>query len=428
MASIYNQTTGETEAKLIEFIGDPEIAGARLERGWTEIAGAAASGNTVNELVLAMNGVKTYTDPKANGKTYGGTYVNSVTKATDEFERSGAARDCQIIQTLTLVKTIANAAALLALTPRVHKKNTITHPFELNQGEHDLYEYFYDNLNPASVTVLKDTITDKELLVGLALGGVDPTNWATSTSYTAGDIRENPTDGVVYICRGTHTSGVFATDRRDGWWVPYWTYVDRDFRQKSDGTATFIVTLRKTAYIMTGNEEYAWQAATKNRDEEETIIYPDVDGYYSQVILDDAKTNTADMTAAIPNAPANHVLKTVKREPKGEGAYDVIRVTVNQGGGGSYEAWPNTAKDEDTEYTEYRRVHNTAGVAEEQKRTWILNRSIRHLLLQSNAASHISGGVQFPRAGMYSKYDQRWPGKYIATKITFVTEGAWAAE
>ena len=428
MASIYNQTTAEADAKLIEFIGDPEIAGARLVRGWTEIAGAAASSNTVNELVLTMNGVKTYTDPKANNKAYTGTYVNSVTKATDEFERSGASRDCQIIQTLTLVKTIANSTALLALTPRVHKKNTITHPFELNQGEHDLYEYFYDNLNPASVTVLKDTITDKQLLVGLALGGSDPTNWVTSTAYTAGLIRENPADGVVYICRVAHTSDVFATDRREGRWAPYWTYVDRDFRQKSDGTATFVVTMRKTAYIMTGNEEYAWQAATKNRDEEETIIYPDVDGYYSQLILDDAKTNTDDMTAAIPNAPANHVLKMVKREPKGEGAYDVIRVTVNQGGGSSYEAWPNTAKDEDTTYTAYRRVHNAAGAAEEQARTWIINRSIRHLLLQSNAASHISGGIQFPRAGLYSKYEQRWPGKYIATKITFVTEGAWAAE
>lgn len=429
MASILDQTTAEANARLIEFVGDPQVAGAKLTRGWLEIAGQAATGNTVNELVLTLNGVKTYTDPKANNKTYGGTYVNSITKANDEFDRGNADRSCKIIQTLTLVNTITSSTALLALTPRVHKKNTITHPFELNQGEHDLYEYIYENLNPASESVLLTTITDKQLLVGLALSGVEPADWATGTVYVAGDIRENPADGVVYICRAGHTSAAaFVTDRREGRWVPYWTYVDRDYRMNNDATATFIVTLRKTAYVMTGNEEHGWQHATNNRDEEETILYPDLDGYAAQIVMDDAKTNAADMTVATPAAPANHVLKTVVRRPNGEGSYDVVRVTVNQGGSGLYEAWPNTAKEDLTPYHEYRQTYNTAGVPEEQKRTWILNRSIRHLVTQSSAAQHVSGGIQFPRAGLYSYYTPFGIGKYIATKITFVTEGAWNPE
>lgn len=431
MASILDQTTAEADARLIDVVGDPQIAGSVLKRGWLEIAGQAASGNTVQELYATLNAVKTYTDPKANNKTYGGTWVNSVTRALDEFERGGATRDCSIIQELTKVTSISAIADLTALTPRIHYKNTITHAEELNYGDHSMYEYIYENLNPASRTTLISGLTNKQLLVGLPLGNSDPTNWAQNTAYTVGNIRENATDGVVYICRKAHTStaaGTFADDFREGYWAHYWSYVDRDYREMNNGTATFVVTFRLTKYELTGNEEYGWQHATKNRDEEETILYPNVDGYYAQLILDDAKTNATDMTNATPAAPANHVLKVVKRVPKGSGAYDVMRVTTNQGGNASYEAWPNTAKDEDTEYTEYRRTYNAAGVVEEQKRTWILNRSIRRLLLQSAATAHISGGIQFPRAGLYSRYEERWPGRYIATKITFVTEGAWAVE
>jgi len=369
-----------------------------------------------------------YTAPQANGKAYGGKWANTNVSAIDEFDRGGANRGCAIIQTLTKVSEVANSTALLALTPRVHKKNTITHPMELNQGEHDLYEYFYENLDTNAETVLTATITDKQLLVGLALGGAEPTDWQAATGYSAGDIRENPADGVVYIARANHTSAAaFVTDRREGLFVPYWTYVDRDYRENKDATATFVVTLRKTAYIMTGSEESKWQNATKSKDEKETVTYPNVDGYYAQIALDDAKTNAADMTAATPAAPANHVLDTVVKGPSGDGKYNVVRVTVNAGGSVA-EAWPNTAKDYDVTFTAYRRVADTAGTMVEQKRIWIGNESRRHLILQSAASSHCSGGIDFPRAGWNTSYYPSGPGRYIAIKYTYVTEGAWEDE
>ena len=429
MASILEQTTNNADARLIQVVGDPEIAGAQLIRGWPEIAGSAASGNAVEDLFTTLNAVTTlYTDPQANGSVYSGKWVNSEIKALDEFERGGAMRNCAIVQMLTKVSQVASSTDLLALTARVKKHNWITHAEELNYGEHTEYTYIYENLDPSAETVLMDTITDKQLLVGLPLGASEPTDWAQNTAYSAGDIREDPTDNVVYICRVNHTStatGVMADDFREGNWAHYWSYVDRKFQNNRDHTATFMVVFRLTAYLLSGNEEIGWQNETKTRDEKETILYPNVDGYNAQLIFDDAKTNADDMTAATPAAPVDHVLETIRRVPAGDGSYNVTRVTVNSGGELA-EAWPNTAKDYAVKHIEYRRVANTSGVMVEQKRTWTGNESRRHLILQSAAAQHCSGGIDFMKAGWDTHYTMVGRNRYVAVKYTIVDSGSWA--
>ena len=42
-------------------------------------------------------------------------------------------------------------------------------------------------------------------------------NWVTGHLYTRGEYVHH--DGKNYICEGTHTSGVFATDLADNWWI-----------------------------------------------------------------------------------------------------------------------------------------------------------------------------------------------------------------
>lgn len=196
MASIYNQTVTEADARLVRVDGDPKLPGFVLVRSWPQLAGAAASGDTVGSLVqtwLDGTPITTRTDPKANGVTYTGTFVVSGVDALDEDREGTSDRATTIIETLTKVTTVASSSDLS--NPFIRQNNLIVFPLRNETGEADGMVLTYSNLNPASRQVLMETVTDAQL--------------------------KAIADALV---TGTP-----------------WTYESRDFKEENDKTATFTV-------------------------------------------------------------------------------------------------------------------------------------------------------------------------------------------
>lgn len=150
MASILTQTINEADARLIRTIGTPTDAGFKLIRGWPWLAGAAASGATVHSLVVGLQSTTSYTDPKADGVTYSGTFVASENQAIDESERGDESRDCAIIQTLTLVKTVTTVASMG--TPFKDMDEITLNYLGFKTGNQKHIYHKYTNLNTAQRT------------------------------------------------------------------------------------------------------------------------------------------------------------------------------------------------------------------------------------------------------------------------------------
>ena len=196
MASHLNQTTTEAEARLIREVGDVGVAGSKLIRGWPWVAGNAASGETVQSLMATLRAVSSYTDPKANSKTYTGTYANSEVESRDETEFGTGERAPAIIQTLTKVDAVTAFASLSGLSPLISQENEILEPFGYGAGEGDVVAYRYVNISTGSQ--------------------------AACMAISDANLASIPGAG--------------------------WTYVDRKFEEQTDNTAVFTVLLRKVAW------------------------------------------------------------------------------------------------------------------------------------------------------------------------------------
>lgn len=267
MATILNHDTLEATARLVQYLGDPQMSGSKLVRCWPHLAGRSASDSDIKTLVEAINAVTTtYISPKANGVAYTGSYVNSQVKAIDEDDRGTENRACSIVQILTKVDSIGTVSDLYTANYRTTRTNEWLRSNELNRGEKDEWAFLYENMDANSRDVCMKTITDLQLLTWLvytedctdtwvgstsySLGAVVyvknkpyicisahtssdfttdlgasrwrvgqdvTTGWVTSTSYVVGDMVTN--SGNDYLCISAHTSGVFATDLAAGRWA-----------------------------------------------------------------------------------------------------------------------------------------------------------------------------------------------------------------
>jgi len=373
----FNTTTSENLAILVSKDKDPVKEGFTLTRMWTFLDATVADtlSTTLDSHPLVKN-------PQADGQTYTGDFASAKVVLEGGIDDNNQ-RYRKIIQTLILLALPANSTALLALDSRLKSNNEILSIAELNLGERDGYSYIFDNLAPVTVTVLMEIITDNELLIGLPLGGAAQTAWAGSTSYTVGLIRQF-TDGRLYICGIAHTSGTFATDLRDGKWQRYWQYVTREFEVLDNNTARFTVSFSKLSWKGTGNEEIQFSAANGNQSEQERILYPNLDSAQAQIVLDDAKTNTADMTGATPASPGGHVLKTIARISAGGGKYNVTRVTWEPIISISYDSWNNFTAEYEVTTPKFRRISGS-----DQIRFFVFTTYIKQTTSASAAHSYV---------------------------------------
>ena len=104
-------TTSEAQARLVQVLGESAVPGYKLTREWVYL-----DATVVDTLAVTLKSAGTYTNPKADGQTYTGTFVNSSVDAQCNIEDND--RQGRIRQTLTLVQDLddntdlTNAVAL----------------------------------------------------------------------------------------------------------------------------------------------------------------------------------------------------------------------------------------------------------------------------------------------------------------------------
>ena len=143
----------------------------------------------------------TITNPVVDGQPWSGTFANSKTTP-----KQGAFDDRSITVENELIKVlaIANLAALVvaAVEYEVTQKNEFLRPFATDYGENDLIAFVYRGINPAS----------RSICMGLADADLE--------------------DPAKFTPIGDNT----------------WTYLDREFKDQPDGTATFTIGFRKISW------------------------------------------------------------------------------------------------------------------------------------------------------------------------------------
>jgi hypothetical protein len=94
-----NLTTATTDsvARFVAAEGDPQAYGFKLTRRWEKVHAAY-----VDSLIVALNSVKRYTDPKADKQSYTGTFIQAQNRP--EVDREDA---IEVVQTLVKVRTQA---------------------------------------------------------------------------------------------------------------------------------------------------------------------------------------------------------------------------------------------------------------------------------------------------------------------------------
>jgi hypothetical protein len=196
--SLLFTTTAEGDARLVRKDKDCSKPGFSLTRAWPHIDPTYA-----DALSVALDAVATYTDPKADNQSYTGTFVNSKV-VCDEGDAETSERHVTILQTLILVSAPADTAALAALAGLITQGNLLKEPFGLKVpgndgtiGEEDTISYRWHNIATSSRTTLM-AITDANLVSGLPGAG--------------------------------------------------WSYIQREFKEEDDNTATFTVVFQKIAW------------------------------------------------------------------------------------------------------------------------------------------------------------------------------------
>ena len=157
-AVLYDQTTTEADARLVSVEGLPHEAGFILTRTWPGLAVKAASGDTIDDLFIALNAVTNYSNPKANNQTYSGSFVNSETRAIDDDPPGRSERMGIIIQTLTKIKTTVILAGLGVADPAATEE--LLNFLELEEGDKSLRFKTYRNLDARKMEAWLDvTVT-----------------------------------------------------------------------------------------------------------------------------------------------------------------------------------------------------------------------------------------------------------------------------
>lgn len=147
-------TTNESEARLVNVIGQPQDAGFKLVREWPWIQGARpnTSAADVKTLIDALNSCTIRTNPKANNDSYRGRFLLSENRVLDENDAGTGDRRVSIIQTLTKVKAVTDVTSLG--TPDKGAEYEILNFLGFEQGYGNYLYHIYRNLNPAQ----RDTV------------------------------------------------------------------------------------------------------------------------------------------------------------------------------------------------------------------------------------------------------------------------------
>lgn len=366
-ASILNQTTGESEARLVKTEGEPAEYGFRLTRCWAFIAGAAATNNTVAELMTNLNAVLTYTNPKANNKTYTGAFVSSKVWAEDENTQGTSDRHCTILQTLTLVRAVtvvsdlgapvkdadqtvmnfgqfqegakyrvwqryynlnpANRAAIMALTPtesgyRLHKREFKT---ERDMTGTFVCEFLIDAWDNESGTTPNRVQTVSNLY--------DMANYSPKNDLP-GLVRRQ-TLGADGLTSNAVTEIMGNIAAQSGWFVDNIAIAEKgnsEYGIRWDQTKA----RDTTQYVVT-----RFAAAYGNRPEVQQVTWYLLTSNDASLICADAYANRTNMTAATYTpALAGHVLQDVTSRPGPNGSYEVERATWKPTT--AYYAWPES--------------------------------------------------------------------------------------
>lgn len=388
----YSQTTAEADARLIGYTGSPDKAsdatdaGAVLRRGWFYLAGQAASGNTVQELIVALQGVATYTDPKANNKPYTGTWVNSEVQSSDENSEGTSDRATHILQTLTRVLSPTTAAHLGDISPKILQTNEILDIFAVNEGERDLVALSWENINPSSRSSL------------MALADADLENIANS---------------YITSC----------------------SYDQRKWEEQTNKTGVFSILCRKTTFV---NENFSpyyvrWTPNIGRMEESEIATWPNLTANAATTIYDDAKTNEDNMVAsAYLPAPTGHKLKTVEKRHDGEGGYSIVRTTYKPASSTNLQ-WP-PGQDETNcffAFRRYRKYTDSTSHTISQVRIWTFERRQKYASSLTEAQNFINDwtGSVYSTYGYPTKvnYEQRDADglKWVATFEYLYDDSGW---
>lgn len=195
-------TLTDDEARIQLVAGTPQTGDLSLTRYWPNIANSH-----VETLTTTLNATRTVTSFVQEGVTRTGTYAVSAVRG-EKDEADGAGR---VYQTLTQYTALSGAtdeainAELDALRSTVTYDNEILNLFGLQTGEGDALAMVWRNLDVSSRDKACVTLTDAQ---ALALGAGIPTGFT-------------------------------------------WTYAGRKWQEEQNGTATFIVALKKTVWSNT---------------------------------------------------------------------------------------------------------------------------------------------------------------------------------
>lgn len=97
---VLNTATTDSLARFESSLGDPQHVGFALTRRWERINATSADG-----LMTSLNGVLTYSSPKADNQAYSGTFIQS--KLTPEVRPDDSV---DLVQTLVKVKSATDSA------------------------------------------------------------------------------------------------------------------------------------------------------------------------------------------------------------------------------------------------------------------------------------------------------------------------------
>ena len=240
---------------------DPIDATATLIRFADEIDIAQA------ETLIALYDAAWVSSPVADGVAWDGTFaISSVVAEPDN------ARHCTIVQTLKLLRTPADNAALAALSYIEDRTNKIELPYSFptvanslrnaGEGESDTLTVVLRNLNPnaATETVFMDTATDANMVANFASG-------YTYITRAFDRQEDNTAVGTVVFGKMAWHSGAETSAAKenalDGWMVIASSAVAAGRR----ASATRIWPMRTLAVavsLMDGNAavNFVWPAGT----------------------------------------------------------------------------------------------------------------------------------------------------------------------
>jgi len=312
-------------------------------------------GIRISDIATAVSNMRTGTNTAAESG-----YI--ITTASTRDNQDGSLTCVQVQK-----KQVNNKDAGPASAPQ----NTHINPLGWDGGRHDIIETIYDHFTASGLATAisgeSAPATYTETRVGETIAGdglytriyryVKPI--FTNVTGTTPDqtINNTRTLGLGEYDPQNDKSGIRRSqlDSSDG--IPIddaaevrdnqvadsgWAITDVRINDNRDGSASLqrrqTIKRGKTDEFTTG-----FTAASGSQPESETVIWHNITNADADLIVSDAKTNTADMTAATyAAAPANHVFKGTNKSPvrgidsAGEQIFDLVRRTwipLNSGGG-----------------------------------------------------------------------------------------------